>query len=110
MNYFQTVTISTADPAIFTCVDHGLKPGDEIILETTGALPTGLYAHNGTTYPEQSYFVIRDGITSSTFQVSTEETEEYNGDPAATTGAGSGTHTFLKISHDYITPESIIYK
>jgi len=110
MKYFQTVTISAADPAVFTCVDHDLNLGDEIILETTGTLPTGLYAHNGTDYPEQSYYVIRNGFTSSTFQVSTENWDDYAGDPIATTAAGSGTHSFLKINNDKITTRQRSFK
>ena len=110
MKYFQTVTITAADPAVFTCVEHGLNPGDEVIFESTGALPTGLYAHNGTDCPGQSYFVIRNGFTSSTFQVSTEQNDDFSGDPVATTAAGSGTNTFLKINQDRIIPKERLFK
>lgn len=101
--FFQTFTVTVASPAVFTCTDHNLSIGDEIILETTGALPTGLYSHTSTTYPDQSYFVIRDGLTVSTFQIAELNYTGFNGAPVVTTGTQSGAHTFQKINHDKIT-------
>ena len=96
-NYWQTFTVTVASPAVFTCTDHGLAIGDRIILETTGALPTGLTADT------QNYYVIRDGYTTSTFQVSTEYYVDGDSAPVATTGSQSGTHTFLKMTRNKIT-------
>ena len=80
-------SISNADPAVFTLVDHGLYIDDRIRLETDGTLPTGLTV-------DTDYYVVHDGITTSTFQVSFGR----DGTPIATTSAGSGTHSFIKLS------------
>lgn len=89
-NYRTTITtISSADPAVFTLVDHGLYEGDRIQLQTTGTLPTGLSA-------DTDYWIIYKGLTTSTFQVATTP----KGTPIATTAAGSGTHYFYKMNHD----------
>jgi len=83
---FITLTsISNADPAVFTATAHELAEGDTIRLETTGTLPTGLELLT-------DYYVVYNGITANTFQVST----SMGGTPLATTGAGSGTHSFIK--------------
>ena len=85
-NYFTNLTtISNADPAVFTLVDHGLVEGDKIRLETTATLPTGLELLT-------DYFVVYNGIGTSLFQVSTTP----GGTPIATTGAGSGTHSYIR--------------
>lgn len=97
-NVFTTVTISNADPAVFTCVDHNLAPGDRIRLETTGALPTGLST-------ETDYYVIYQGYTADTFQVSASDSRENeDAEPKATTAAGSGTHTFIKMNRARFHP------
>lgn len=89
-NYRTTLTsISTADPAVFTLVDHGLYEGDKIQLQTTGTLPTGLSE-------DTNYYVIMEGLTTSTFEVASTP----KGTPIATTVAGSGTHYFYKMNHD----------
>jgi len=72
---------------VFTLVDHELYIGDRIRLETTGTLPTGLTA-------DTDYYVVHNGISTSAFQVSFRQ----NGTPIATTAAGSGTHSFIKLS------------
>lgn len=82
---FITFTVTVADPAVFTSTAHELYAGDTVWFETTGALPTGLSV-------DTTYYVIRNGITANTFQVSTSE----DGDPVATTGTQSGTHSFIK--------------
>lgn len=85
-HYFTDLTtISNATPAVFTLVDHGLYDGDVIRLETTGTLPTGLAV-------KTDYHVVYNGLTTSTFQISASR----GGTPIATTGAGSGTHSFIK--------------
>ena len=101
--YFKTVTISAASPAVFTCVDHGLYPGDEIILNTTVALPTGLTASTGNI--TKKYYVIRNGLTTSTFQVSAvQDNDNYAGTPVNTSATGSGTHSFLKVNRARLEP------
>ena len=72
---------------MFTLVDHELYIGDRIRLETTGALPTGLSV-------DTDYFVVYNGMTTSTFQVANFP----GGDPIETTAAGSGTHSFIQLS------------
>ena len=91
--YFTTITISTADPAVFTLVDHELQIGDRIRLETTGALPTGLSV-------ETDYWVVYTGITTSSFSVSTSD----GGEPIATTVDGSGTQSFIQMNRASLTP------
>ena len=90
---FISFTVTVADPAVFTAVDHELTYGDTILLETTGALPTGLEVY-------KEYYVIRNGITSSTFQLSLSK----NGDPIVTTGTQSGSHTFIKTNRASLKP------
>ena len=79
----RTVTISIASPGIITRLGHGLQPGYQIILETTGALPTGLTA--GIIYYVQS-----DGFTANSFRLSTEK----RGVAITTGGSQSGTHAY----------------
>jgi len=91
--YFTDIAISTADPAVFTLVDHGLQKGDRIRLETTGALPTGLSLLT-------DYYVVYNGITTSTFQVASND----EGTPLATTVDGSGTQSFIQMNRASLTP------
>ena len=101
-HYFRTFTVSIATPAVFTLTDHGLEPGDTIILTTTGALPTGLTA---TTYKSETrYYVVRHGLSTSAFEVSTLNGVNNNGTSVVTSGSQSGVHTFLKINHDRLQP------
>jgi len=49
-----TVTITLASPAVVTCANHGITLNGDVVLSTTGTLPTGLapgryYARNVTT-------------------------------------------------------------
>lgn len=93
---FKTFTVTVADPAVFTSAEHELYEGDQIILETTGALPTGLTADTVV------YYVIRNGLTNSTFQLSlTNNAQSSVADtrtPIITTGSQSGTHSYLKVN------------
>ena len=98
---FTTFTVSIASPALFTSAAHELHEGDQIILETTGALPTGL------TVDTVVYYVIRNGLTANTFQVSLSN-NAYG--PATdirtaviTTGSQSGVHTYLKVNRARLT-------
>ena len=84
--YFTSLTsISNANPAVFTLADHNLYVGDKIRLETTGTLPTGLAV-------KTNYYVVYNGLTTSTFQVASTP----YGTPIGVTAAGSGTHSFFK--------------
>ena len=82
---FITFTVTIADPAVFTSTAHELYTDDTLILETTGALPTGLAI-------DTTYYVVVNGITADTFQLATEE----GGDPIVTTGTQSGVHSYIK--------------
>lgn len=96
-NYRTTLTsISNADPAVLTLVDHGLAIGDRIRLETSDTLPTGLAV-------KTDYYVVYNGYTTSTFQIS----QSKEGTPIATTAAGSGTHYFYKMNVDGLSPRII---
>jgi len=103
MKYYpKTFTVTIASPAVFTCTDHNLYPGDEVILFTTSALPTGLTATTGGS--ETIYYVIKPGLTTSTFQVSASKSDNHNATAVNTTGSQSGTHTFLKNNQDNLSP------
>lgn len=74
----------TASGSTITSTAHGLVAGQPVRFSNTGgALPTGLTA--GTTY-----YVISTSLTANTFQVSATP----GGTAIATTGAGTGVHTF----------------
>lgn len=95
--YWRTFTVTSASPAVFTCTDHNLYPGDEVVLATTGALYTGLAA-------DTAYYVIQNGLTSSTFELSASKTSTYDGTAINTSGSQSGTHTFLKTNRARFEP------
>ena len=90
---FITFTVTIADPAVFTSALHELTEDDTVWLETTGALPTGLLV-------DTTYYVIRNGITANTFQLSTER----GGEPIVTTGSQSGAHSWIKTNRAKLTP------
>jgi hypothetical protein len=79
----RTITIALGTPGIITRASHGLQPGYQIILATTGALPTGLTA--GIVYYVQS-----DGFTANSFRLSTAK----RGVAINATGSQSGTHSY----------------
>ncbi|MEK7180135.1 MAG: hypothetical protein AAB706_01555 [Patescibacteria group bacterium] len=103
-NYATTFTVTIAAPAVFSATEHELYEDDEIELETTGALPTGLTASDNNS--REKYWVIRNGITANTFQLST----SFRGDAITTTGTQSGTHTFIKLGGARVIPEPIFYE
>jgi hypothetical protein len=80
-------SISVADPAVFTKNDHGLQEGAVLRFTTTGILPTGL---NITT----EYYVLGDGLTNNSFRVTAAFGSTV---PVATTGSGSGTHSYTRL-------------
>ncbi|MEA2036879.1 MAG: hypothetical protein U9O94_05185 [Nanoarchaeota archaeon] len=87
---FTSFTVTIASPGVFSATAHGLSKGDALILETDGALPTGLTADTVV------YYVITAGYTADAFQVST--TNSLTGTAVNTSGSQSGNHTFLKVS------------
>jgi hypothetical protein len=90
-----TVTISNASPGVVTGTGHGGTTNDQVILSTTGGLPTGLTA--GT-----AYYIISSGLGSNTFQLSATR----GGSAINTSSAGSGTHT-AKIYHEVYRPSGV---
>ncbi len=81
----QAVTMTIANPGVFTATAHGLVAGDTVVFSTTGALPTGITA--GTTY-----YVIAAGLTADEFEVS----PILGGGAQVTSGSQSGVHTVTK--------------
>ena len=90
---FIAFTVTVASPAVFTSAAHELYQDDVIELETSGALPTGLAE-------DTDYFVVLDGITADTFQISATR----RGTPINTSGTQSGTHTWIKKNRASIQP------
>lgn len=84
---FNTATVTIATPGVFSATSHGLVAGDTVILETTGALPTGLSA-------DTVYYVISAGLTANAFELATTA----GGSAINTTGSQSGTHYFIKLN------------
>jgi parallel beta-helix repeat protein len=79
----STVTMTSANPGVFTKTAHGFYAGSNVKFATGGALPTNIVA--GTTY-----YVIATGLTANDFQVSA----TIGGTAIDTTaGTPSGTHT-----------------
>jgi hypothetical protein len=79
----QTFTAgATAEPDYLACNAHGAQNGDQVIVATSGTLPTGLTAST-------RYFVVERHPNA--FKVSLVP----NGTPVdITAGSGSGAHTF----------------
>ena len=85
---FITFTVTIASPGVFSATAHGLIAGDTVVLETDGALPTGLTADT------VQYFVIATGLTADAFRLSL----TLGGTVIDTSGSQSGNHTFVKTS------------
>ena len=104
---WTTFTVTVASPAIFSATAHNLVPGDIIILETTGALPTGLSVD--TSWVE--YIVLANKMTDDAFTVAS-GVANVSGvigslgilTPLNTSGTQSGTHTFLKLNSPRLIP------
>lgn len=75
-----TFTVTIASPGVVTFNSHGFENNDVVILQTTGALPTGLSVNT-------RYFVRNKA--ANTFELSTTS----GGSSINTTGSQSGTHT-----------------
>ena len=102
---WTTFTVTAASPAVFSATAHNLVEGDVIILETTGALLTGLSV-------DIPYIVIRDKMTDDAFLLSSGGGASQSGvisnyghlTPINTSGTQSGTHTFLKLNSPRLVP------
>jgi hypothetical protein len=97
----DTVTVTIANPGVFTCTTNNFSVNDVVYFSTTGALPTGLSA--GT-----AYYVISTGLSGNDFQVST----TLGGTAVETTGTQSGTHSVIprfKTLPQYIDRVSSVY-
>ena len=81
-------SISNASPAVFTKTAHGLSVNDDLVLSTSGALPTGLTV--GTIY------YVKTVPTADTFTVSA----TVGGAAINTSSAGSGTHSMTYFYSD----------
>jgi hypothetical protein len=79
----QTFTASTSTD-LLTCNDHGVEEGDQIIVATSGTLPTGLSAST-------RYWAVQ--VTPNSFGLASTP----QGSQIDITGAGSGTHTFYVV-------------
>jgi hypothetical protein len=85
----QTCTISNADPAVITKVDHRLQAGATVkfAVSAGGSLPAGIIAG-------REYYVTGASITNNTFQI----TDMFGSIiPVETTSAGSGTFTYQRV-------------
>ena len=88
---FISCTVSSATPAVITSTAHELAVDDVVWFEAT-TIPTGITA-------DTDYYVINDGITADTFQIS----ESRGGDAVATTSTGT-TVTWQKQNRAGFTP------
>lgn len=79
-----TCTITIALPGVLTCNGHNLLTGDQVVIQTTGALPTGLTANT-------VYFVIL--VTANTIKLASSRLNAVNGTAINTSGSQSGVHT-----------------
>jgi hypothetical protein len=75
-----TFTVTIASPGVVTFASHGFLGGERVILQTTGALPTGLAANT-------VYFI--KYVDGNTFNLAT----TLGGANINTSGSQSGTHT-----------------
>lgn len=109
MNSADTVTMTIASPAIFTCTTYDFSINDIVYFTTTGALPTGITAST-------PYYVISAGQSGNAFEVSA----TLGGTAVVTTGTQSGTHTIVttfksmpqyvdRLSTPYVTVGSYNY-
>jgi hypothetical protein len=85
-------TITIANPAVLNTSNflHGLVAGDIIKLSTDGSLPTGLNT-------QTTYYVISEGLTSSTFRIS----DSPQGQAIVTSGSQSGNHSYFTKQRAY---------
>lgn len=81
----RAVTISLANPAVFSLTNHYFVANARVSFATSGALPAHIAANT-------AYYVLADGLTANTFQVS----DTLGGTPLNTSAdSQSGTHTVV---------------
>ena len=104
---WTTFTVTVASPAIFSATAHNLVPGDIIIFETTGALPTGLSVDTSGI----QYVVLANKMTADAFTVASGAVNVSGvignssvWTPLNTSGTQSGAHTFLKLNEPRLIP------
>lgn len=83
-----SVTITIASPGVVTLNDHGLKTGDKVSFETTGALPTGLTLYN------IYYVIVKD---ANSFWLATNFANAQAETKINTSGSQSGTHSLMQV-------------
>lgn len=76
------VTFTNGTPGTVNCVGHGFAADDEVVFETSGALPTGITAGH-------RYFVLSAGLTADAYRISASK----GGSAVAMSGSPSGSHT-----------------
>jgi len=81
---YVSCTISQASPGVVTATAHGMSEDDIIILQTDGALPTGLSA-------DTTYYLVAT-VAANTFSLSATK----GGTAINTTSAGSGNHSYIQ--------------
>ena len=104
---WTTFTVTVASPAIFSATAHNLVPGDIIILETTGELPTGLSVDtSGIQYVVLANKMTDDAFTVASLAINASGVIGSLGilTPLNTSGTQSGTHTFLKLNSPRLIP------
>ena len=100
-------TVTVASPAIFSATAHNLVPGDIIIFETTGALPTGLSVDtSGVQYIVLANKMTADAFTVASGAVNASGVIGNSGvlTPLNTSGTQSGDHSFLKLNEPRLIP------
>lgn len=89
----KTFTVTIASPGVVSYTAHPFSNNDPVILETTGALPTGLTQHT-------VYYVVNK--TADTFQLSATS----GGAAINTSGSQSGTHAIVNVVSFVSAPSS----
>lgn len=83
---FNTFTVTIDAPGVFTLAAHGFAINDTVMLETDGALPTGLAV-------DTVYYVVAT-VATNTFSVSATK----GGTAITTSGSQSGVHYLVQTS------------
>lgn len=81
---------ASASTSLLTCNGHGVQKGDQVIVASTGTLPSGLAAST-------RYFAVN--VTPNAFQLATVP----EGTAVTIASAGSGTHTFYVVGSYQVT-------
>src|SRR3990167_4363359 len=90
---FNTFTITIASPGVVSLTAHGFTAGDTVMLETDGALPTGLSI-------DTLYYVV-ETVAANTFSLAATK----GGTAINTSGSQSGIHYLCQMSKTPGIPE-----